>query len=105
MPEKGFYEDKRTPLFQLKHHLGRFGRVLSDVSLHAEDWSFAEAVDFLVREANLKKTHAKAEVRRITMYPAQPMCHLMGKLEISRIRDRYQALRGDTRDLGELHNK
>jgi uncharacterized protein (DUF885 family) len=105
MRDEGFYGDQRTLLFQLKDHLWRCARVVIDVSLHAKGMSFAEAVDFLIREAHLERTNARAEVRRYTMHPTQPMSYLMGKLEILRIRDRYQSLQGDAYNLREFHNK
>ena len=105
MREEGFYDDKRTLLFQLKDHLWRCARVVIDVSLHAKSMSFDEAVDLLVREAKLERTNAMAEVRRYTMHPTQPMSYLMGQLEILRIRERYQALQGGIYDLREFHNK
>jgi uncharacterized protein (DUF885 family) len=104
MREEGFFGDKRTLLFQLKDHLWRCARVVIDVSLHTKGMSFAEAVDVLVREAHLERTNAMAEVRRYTMHPTQPMSYLMGKLEILRIRDRYQALRKSAFNLREFHN-
>jgi uncharacterized protein (DUF885 family) len=105
MRQEGFYDDNRTMLFQLKDHVWRCARVIIDASLHTKGMSFAEAVDFLVKEAHLERINAIAEVKRYTSSPTQPMSYLMGKLEILRIRDKYRALRGEAFDLREFHNE
>ncbi len=105
MYEQGFYSNPRTRLMQLKDKLWRACRVVIDAKLHTEQMSFDEAVDMLVNVANLERTNAIAEVKRYTQSPTQPMSYIMGKMEILKLRDEYKALKGESFDLKEFHNK
>jgi len=104
MRETGFYRDKRIELMQLKDQLWRSCRVVLDVRLHAGECTFDEAVTMLVNTARLENSNARAEVRRYTQTPTQPMSYLMGKIEIEKLlRDiRFQSPDMPIRD---IHNR
>lgn len=86
MYELGFYPNLETRLFQLKDLLWRACRVILDVRLHTGVMSPEAAVNYLVAEAHLERSHAQAEVNRYCAMPTQPMSYLIGKLEIQRLR-------------------
>lgn len=86
MYELGFYPDLETRLFQLKDLLWRACRVILDLRLHTGVMSPEAAVNYLVAEAHLERSHAQAEVARYCAMPTQPMSYLIGKLEIQRLR-------------------
>lgn len=92
LAEHGYLEDPRARLFQLKDQLWRAARVVIDPSLHTGRMSFEEAVRFLVDEAKLAEAQARAEVRRYTMSPTQPMTYAIGKEEILRLRQEHSSL-------------
>ena len=89
---------------QLKDQLWRSCRVVLDVRLHAGECTFDEAVTMLVNTARLENSNARAEVRRYTQTPTQPMSYLMGKIEIEKLlRDiRFQSPDMPIRD---IHNR
>jgi uncharacterized protein (DUF885 family) len=85
MKEKRYYRNKATELIQLKDQLWRACRVVIDVRLHTGKLNFEEAVDMLVKTARLEKSSAVAEVKRYSQNPTQPLCYLLGKIEIERL--------------------
>jgi uncharacterized protein (DUF885 family) len=94
MREQGFFSDPRHLLFQYEATLFRAARIVVDTSLHMKEMSFDEAVDFMVKNANLTPPNAKAEVGRYCSWPTQASSYLTGMLEIIDIRTRWLAQRG-----------
>jgi hypothetical protein len=86
--EVGYYGDDRVVrAFQLKDQLWRAVRVVVDMGLHTGAMSIDEAVDQLVRVADLEQPSAVAEVRRYTSTPTYQICYAIGKQEIMRLRE------------------
>jgi uncharacterized protein (DUF885 family) len=85
MKEKGFYPDVKSIIIQLKDQLWRACRVVIDVRLHTGRFGFEDAVNMLVRTARVEEVSARAEVRRYTQTPTQPMSYLIGKIEIEKL--------------------
>ncbi|MDQ2915453.1 MAG: DUF885 domain-containing protein [Chloroflexota bacterium] len=94
MREQGFFTDPRHLLFQYEATLFRAARIVVDTSLHTNDMTFDQAVDFMVKNANLTPPNAKAEVGRYCSWPTQASSYLTGMLEIVDIRTRWLAKHG-----------
>jgi uncharacterized protein (DUF885 family) len=94
MREQGFFSDPRHLLFQYEATLFRAARIVVDTSLHTREMTFDQAVDFMVKNANLTPPNAKAEVGRYCSWPTQASSYLTGMLEIIDIRTRWLAKRG-----------
>ena len=94
MREQGFFTDPRHLLFQYEATLFRAARIVVDTSLHTKEMTFDQAVDFMVKNANLTPPNAKAEVGRYCSWPTQASSYLTGMLEIIDIRTRWLAQRG-----------
>lgn len=105
MWEKGYWDDLRVRLFQLKDLIWRAVRVVVDVGLHCKGMSFNEAVNLLVREAHLEHANAVAEVRRYTASPTQPLSYLTGKMAILKLRDEMQKREGSEFSLKRFHDR
>ena len=101
MREQGFFSDPRHLLFQYEATLFRAARIVVDTSLHMNEMTFDEAVDFMVKNGNLTPPNAKAEVGRYCSWPTQASSYLTGMLEIIDIRTRWLAKRGSA-DRGAL---
>jgi uncharacterized protein (DUF885 family) len=82
----GFYADDRTRLAQLGMRRWRCARMVLDPSLHLGWMTPESAVDFLVREADLERTNAEAEVRRYLGNPTRPMSYVYGWLMVENLR-------------------
>ena len=94
MREQGFFTDPRHLLFQYEATLFRAARIVVDTSLHMGEMTFDQAVDFMVKNANLTPPNAKAEVGRYCSWPTQASSYLTGMLEIIDIRPRWLAKHG-----------
>lgn len=105
MWEQGFYADRRQRLLQLKDLLWRACRVVIDVGLHVDGWSFERAVEYLAREAGLERPNAEVEVRRYCAEPTYPMSYAVGKREVLRLRQSYRGQRGDAFELRDFHDR
>jgi uncharacterized protein (DUF885 family) len=105
MHELGFYTDPRVRLMQMKDRLWRACRVIVDVKLHTRQMTVEEAVQFMVEEAKLEEPNARAEVRRYTLTPTQPMSYVMGKRYIQNLRRSLERRQGARFDLRRFHNE
>jgi uncharacterized protein (DUF885 family) len=105
MYEQGYYLDAVTRLFQLKDLLWRACRVVIDVGLHTGKMTFMQAVDYLVEQAMLERVNALMEVKRYTLTPTQPMSYLIGKLQITAMREETRQRLGERFDLREFHTQ
>jgi uncharacterized protein (DUF885 family) len=103
MEQLGYIATPIQRLGRLSDQLWRAARIILDASLHTRDMPVEEAIDFLVQECQLEPANARAEVRRYTQTPTQPMSYLMGKLEIVRLVDEYRRAHPDA-SLREVHD-
>ncbi|MGD9675543.1 MAG: DUF885 domain-containing protein [Candidatus Bipolaricaulia bacterium] len=103
MERLGFLADPVQPLARRKDQLWRAARIILDVSLHTRGMSVDEAIAFLVDKVGLEPGDARAEVRRYTQSPTQPMSYLIGKLEILKVIDAYKA-RHPKASMREMHD-
>ena len=90
MEQLGFIDQPSQRLGRLSDQLWRAARIILDVSLHTGKMTVDEGIAFLVEKAGLERSNARAEVRRYTASPTQPMSYLIGKLEIIKLIDEYK---------------
>lgn len=90
--EQGYYQDNRLRLFQLKDQLWRAARIVVDAGLQTGTLDIEQGVRLLVDGAHLSEQGARAEVRRYTKTPTQPISYALGKHEILRLREEFRAM-------------
>ena len=90
MEQLGYIDQPLQRLGRLSDQLWRAARIILDVSLHTQNMTVQEGIDFLVSRCGLEPSNAQAEVRRYTGSPTQPMSYLIGKLEIMKLIDEYK---------------
>jgi len=90
MEQLGYIDQPLQRLGRLSDQLWRAARIILDVSLHTKNMTVDEGIDFLVERAGLERSNARAEVRRYTSSPTQPMSYLIGKLEIVKLINEYK---------------
>ncbi len=90
MEQLGYIDQPTQRLGRLSDQLWRAARIILDVSLHTKNMTVQEGIDFLVSKCGLEPTNARAEVRRYTGSPTQPMSYLIGKLEILKLIEEYK---------------
>ncbi len=103
MEDLGFLGAPMQRLGRLQDSLWRCARIILDASLHTGEMGVEEAIDFLVDEVGLERESARAEVRRYTSSPTQPMSYQMGKKEIMSLMEEYKG-RHPSASLKELHD-
>jgi uncharacterized protein (DUF885 family) len=90
MEQLGYIDQPMQRLGRLSDQLWRAARIILDVSLHTKNMTVQEGIDFLVNKCGLEPSNARAEVRRYTGTPTQPMSYLIGKLEIVKLITEYK---------------
>ncbi len=103
--ETGYYDDPRERLMQLNWRLQRAARVILDVSVHTQDMSWAQAVDFLVRAVGMNHAQAEGSVNAYTRQPTYFSSYMLGMLEIQRIREEFRERLGERFSLQEFHER
>jgi hypothetical protein len=104
MAEKGFITDEETKLIQINDMIWRAVRIIVDVKLSRGEMSFEEAVNMLMKEANMSREGAVAEVRRYTMTPGYPLSYLLGKHLILGLKKDLKQKMGDEFDERFFHD-
>ena len=96
--------DAKLRLGQLRDALLRDARYIVGIEMHTGKMTFAQGVDFFVKEGY--QTHAVAEVetKRGTSDPTY-LAYTLGKLEILKLREDYRNLRGAQFTLLDFHDK
>ena len=103
MEQLGYIDQPLQRLGRLSDQLWRAARIILDVSLHTGKMTVEEGIDFLVERVGLERSNARAEVRRYTSSPTQPMSYLIGKLEIVKLIDEYKKKHPEA-PLKEVHD-
>jgi uncharacterized protein (DUF885 family) len=83
----------------------RAARVVVDVMLQTERFSYEEAVSFLIEAIGYDSTFLSKEVKRYITNPGQPSSYLFGKLQILELLQKYKAAMGDRFELRNFHDK
>lgn len=99
MREIGFNDEKEIEFIQTLDEIWRAARVIIDVKLHTGKMSFEEAVEFLVKQTQMDRGDALAEVKRYTKSPSYQLSYLTGKYLIKRLKEDIKSkMKGDYSD-------
>jgi uncharacterized protein (DUF885 family) len=96
--------DLKLRLGQLQDALLRNARYIVGIQMHTGKMSFEEGVDFFVKEGYQSRTNALLETRRGTSDPTY-LYYTLGKLQIQKLRQDYQALKGKDFSLQAFHDR
>lgn len=96
--------DPKLRLGQLQDALLRNARFIVGIKLHTGQMSFAQGVDFFVREGYQSRTNAERETMRGTNDPTY-LYYTLGKLEILKLREDYRKLKGSAFSLQAFHDQ
>jgi len=95
MRDVGFSNTSETRFVQTYDEIWRAARVIIDIKLHCGEMSFDEAVNFLIKEVNMEKENAIAEVKRYTKSPSYQLSYLIGKYLIKKLKREIQEKMGE----------
>jgi uncharacterized protein (DUF885 family) len=86
--DQGVVAEPVARLNQLNDALWRAHRILIDVGLHTGELSYEGAVKHLMKHMGFTRGRAEGDVNWYTMSPTVPMSYLLGKLEVTRLKQR-----------------
>ena len=98
MREVGFNNQNEVRFIQTLDEIWRAVRIVIDIKLHSGKMTFKEAVNFLVKEVDMDKGNAIAEVKRYTKSPTYQLSYLVGKYLIKELK------RDVARQMGEKYS-
>ena len=101
--ELGVYQDPYAKIAYLQGALTRSARMVADTGVHAQGWSKKQAVDYLVKTADMPVEDATAEVERFMALPGQTLANGMGELKMIELRDKAKAAQGAAFDPRRFH--
>ena len=103
--ELGFYEeDPYGDIGRLQAEAFRAARLVVDTGIHAEGWSYDEAMEFMLENTGLPPDQVEIEVARYIVWPGQAVAYKIGMIKILELRQRAMDELGDRFDLTEFHN-
>ncbi|MFG3449003.1 DUF885 domain-containing protein [Stenotrophomonas sp. NPDC047960] len=101
--ELGVYHDPYAKIAYLQGALTRSARMVADTGVHAQGWSKKQAVDYLVKTADMPVEDATAEVERFMALPGQTLANGLGELKMIELRDKAKAAQGAAFDPRRFH--
>jgi uncharacterized protein (DUF885 family) len=103
--DEGFgNDDPKLRLGQIVDALLRDARYVVGIKLHTAGMTVDQATDFFVKEGHQTPPMARKEALRGTSDPTY-LYYALGKLEILKLRQDWQAKMGDTYTIGEFHKR
>jgi uncharacterized protein (DUF885 family) len=82
----------------------RAARIVVDVKLHTGQFTYNQAVDFMIKELDADSSYILPEVRRYCNEPTQPMSYLVGKLIIMDMREKMKEKEKANFSLQKFHD-
>ena len=105
MAEIGAYaNDPYGDLGRLQMEAFRAARLVVDTGIHAQGWTFDQAVEFMVENTGMEEQFLQFEVARYIAWPAQALSYKIGMNEILRLRAKTEDQLGGRFDIREFHN-
>ncbi|HET6373788.1 MAG TPA: DUF885 domain-containing protein [Candidatus Polarisedimenticolia bacterium] len=83
----------------------RAARIAVDVKLATGEWSFAQAIDYFMREGGLDRESATGEAAGAAATPGQKMNYTVGKYQIQRLLGLCRDRKGTEFRLREFHDQ
>ena len=103
--DEGFgNDDPKLRLGQIVDALLRDARYIVGIKLHTAGMTVDQATDFFVKEGHQTPPMARKEALRGTSDPTY-LYYTLGKLEILKLRQDWQAKMGDKYTIGEFHKR
>ncbi len=97
------YSNDLEKLAKVQSDLVDVCKMICDIKIHTNEWSYNEAVDFLVDTSGIHPTRAKKEIDWIIVEPARACAYLVGyKNLLSQIKKAKNRL-GERFNLNKLH--
>jgi uncharacterized protein (DUF885 family) len=101
----GNYKNNPYEYFgKLTYEMFRAVRLVVDSGIHYYNWTYNEAVDYMVKHVAISKSEIETEVQRYICLPGQALCYKIGERKITSLKQRYIAAFGNgTQNVKEFH--
>jgi|TARA_Y100000310_G_C20678205_1_gene814306 uncharacterized protein (DUF885 family) len=101
----GWYaDDPHGNLGRLQWEALRACRLALDTGIHAEGWSFDQAVEFFTANTGFSASFARGQVHRYMVVPGQATAYMIGMLKILELRAEATDQLGNLFDLKVFHD-
>ena len=105
MADIGMYEDDPLgDLGRLSDEMLRAVRLVVDTGIHAQGWTRARAIAYMMEKSGLVESDATGEIDRYIAMPAQACSYKIGQLKILELRERARSKLGERFDLRAFHD-
>ncbi len=105
MYNSGFYgKDPRQMLAIVGGIRFRAARIIVDTRLQTGQFTYQQAIDWMVEKLGASIEYIEKEVSRYTLTPTVPMTYLLGKEQINQIRTSLQQRMGDQYSTKRFHD-
>lgn len=92
----GNYKNNPYEYFgKLTYEMFRAVRLVVDSGIHYYNWTYNEAVDYMVKHVAISKSEIETEVQRYICLPGQALCYKVGERKIMSLKQKYIAAFGD----------
>ena len=105
MLEAGYGDGMEMGLMYYKWNLRTVCNTILDYGVHVNNFTEADAMQLLMREAFQEKSEAVGKWRRARLSQVQLCSYFTGYYEIMQLRDELKVLKGDAFDLKDFHEK
>ena len=102
--ENGFQDDPFDRVGYLQAQLFRAARLVVDTGIHRKRWPRQEAIDYMRLNTGMAESDVQSEIERYIVMPGQACSYMVGRIEISRLREKAKAALGEKFDLRGFHD-
>jgi uncharacterized protein (DUF885 family) len=102
--EMGLYHGDLERMGMLSFDAWRASRLVVDTGIHAEGWTRAQAITFMMDHTALARTNVENEVDRYIYWPGQALGYKTGQLALLRLRKKAEDALGLGFDLRAFHD-
>jgi uncharacterized protein (DUF885 family) len=102
--EMGLYHGDLDRMGMLSFDAWRASRLVVDTGIHAEGWTRAQAITFMMDHTALARTNIENEVDRYIYWPGQALGYKTGQLALLRLRKKAETALGPRFDLKGFHD-
>ena len=105
MAELGAYaDDPYGDLGRLQGEAFRAARLVVDTGIHAKQWTYDEALEFMLVNTGMPQQQLEYEVARYSVWPGQSLAYKMGMIKILELRQLAENQLSEQFDITEFHN-
>jgi uncharacterized protein (DUF885 family) len=102
--EMGMYRSPYSRFGMLGYQIWRAARLVVDTGIHAQGWSRARAIDYLLKYTALPKHEIETEVDRYIGWPGQALSYYLGEMAIREGRAKAEKALGAKFNIRAFHD-